>query len=119
MPWLKSEYSKERGKGTKLLSAAYKAYLGTLVDEANRLTLKLPPGSTWSDAVALQTVKRAVGIIHKDNICFTAITELREATEGKIAEKIVAAGNEELAALARAINGEPAQIPGSVTGNED
>jgi len=121
MSWFKSEFAKQtgptgklNGNGSKLLSAAYKAQLGNLVDEATREEHHLPEGTTWADFVALQTVKRAVGMVAKENICFTAITELREATEGKIAEKIVATNNEELMALARAINGEPAeQLPDS------
>ncbi len=118
MAWFKSDYAQEKrsdghlkGHGSKLLSAAYKAYLGTLVDEQTRRDMKLPEGSTWADAIALQTVKRAVGQVGKDNICFTAITELRETTEGKTAEKIIATGNEELQALAAAITGQPAPIP--------
>lgn len=116
MAFFKSEFAKERtptgrdrGNGSKLLSAAYKAYLGTLVDEQTRRDLKLPEGSTWADAIALQTVKRAVGQVSKENICFTAITELRETTEGKTPEKIISAGNEELVALAKAISGPPAE----------
>lgn len=118
MPWFKSDYAQERGPsgrlkghGSKLLSAAYKAYLGTLVDEQTRREMKLPEGSTWSDAIALQTVKRAVGQVSKENICFTAITELRETTEGKTPEKVISTGNEELMALASAINGQPAETP--------
>lgn len=104
--WRREKPVDTKREGSKLLSAAYRAYLGELVPEADRRAMKLQEGSTWSDAIALQTIKRAVGMVSKENICFTAITELREATEGKIAEKIVAAGNEELAALARAISGD-------------
>lgn len=118
MAFIKSDFANERGPsgrlkghGAKLLSSGYKAQLGTLVDEETRQTYKLPPGSTWADFIALQTVKRAVGLVAKENICFTAITELRETTEGKTPERIAAAGNEELLALARAINGEPAAEP--------
>ena len=118
MTWFKSDYAQEKrtngslkGHGSKLLSAGYKAYLGTLVDEQTRQDMKLPPGSTWADAIALQTVRRAVGQVSKEQICFTAITELRETTEGKTAEKIIATGNEELQALAAAISGAPAPIP--------
>lgn len=118
MPWFKSDYTQEKksngvtkGHGAKLLSASYKAYLGTLVDEQTRRDMKLPEGSTWADAIALQTVKRAIGQVSKEQICFTAITELRETTEGKTAEKIIATGNEELQALAAAITGTPAPVP--------
>lgn len=115
MPFFKSEYADERGKdgklkgfGGKLLSASYKAQLGQLVTEKVREELRLPMGSTWADAIAAQVVKRSIGLVSKEQVCFTAITELRETTEGKTAEKIIAGGNEELAALARAIAGEPA-----------
>lgn len=106
------EKPKTKGQGTKLLSAAYRAYLAVLVDEDTRKKLRLQEGSTWADAIAVQTVKRAVGMVGKDDICFTAITELRETTEGKTAEKIVATGNEELMALAQALNSPPVPTPG-------
>jgi hypothetical protein len=102
-------YDRSRSEGQKLLSAAYRAYLGRLIPEADRLSLKLPEGATWADAIAVQTVKRAVGLVSKEQICFTAISELRETTEGKNAERIVTAGNEELAALARVIAGPAAE----------
>jgi hypothetical protein len=116
MALIKSEYAKEttptgrtKNNGTKLLSAGYKLQLGNLVDEETRQTYGLERGATWSDFIALQTVKRAVGLVAKENICFTAITELRESTEGKTPERIVTSGNEELAALAKALSGEPAE----------
>lgn len=93
-----------RAEGKILLSSAYKSYLGRLVPEADRLTLKLPEGATWADAIAAQTIRRAVGLVDKEHICFTAITELRESTEGKTPERVIAAGNDELKALAEAIS---------------
>ena len=116
-PKQKRDYS--RSIASKLLSQGYREWLGMLVPEAQRVEFRLPEGSTWADAIALQTIKRAVGLVSKENICFTAITELREATEGKIAEKIVSAGNEELLALAKAINGEPAVDSSDVGGRSD
>jgi hypothetical protein len=107
MPFSKSDFAKEKGAGAKLLSAAYREYLGRLIPEDFREEHNLPEGATWADAIALQVVKRAIGAVGKESVCFTAITELRETTEGKTAERIVAAGNEELAALARAISGQP------------
>lgn len=104
----KKPIDRSKSEGQKLLSAAYRAYLGRLIDEETRLRLKLPEGATWADAVAVQTLKRAVGLVGKEQICFTAITELRESTEGKNAERIVTAGNEELAALAKVLSGPPA-----------
>jgi len=112
MPFFKSEFVKERGAGQKLLSAAYREYLGRLVPQEYLEQYRLAPGSTWADAIALQVVKKAIGIIGKDKLCFDAITELRETTEGKTAERLVTAGNEELAALARAISG-PVLIDGN------
>jgi hypothetical protein len=107
---------RSRSEGAKLLSSAYRAYLGRLIPEHDRAALKLPEGATWADAIAVQTVRRAVALVGKDNICFTAITELRESTEGKTAERLVSGGNEELAALARAISGPPAALPNAPTG---
>lgn len=111
MAFIKSEYGKGRGAGAKLLSAAYKEYLGRLVDEDTRVTNRLAPGTTWADFIALQNVKRAVGLVSKENICFTAITELRESTEGKTPERMAVGGNEELAALAMALSSPPADLP--------
>jgi uncharacterized protein (UPF0218 family) len=111
MPWHKGQIAQERGGGKKLLSAAYREYLGRLIPTKLREELKLPEGTTFADAIAVQTMLRAIGQVSKEHICFTAITEIRETTEGKTAERIVAAGNEELAALARAMVGEPAPIP--------
>lgn len=112
MPWWdgqpKLKVDRSKAEGQKLLSTAYRAYLGRLVDEATRVSLKLPEGATWADAIAVQTIKRAVGLVGKEQICFTAITELRESTEGKNPERLVTAGNEELAALAKVLAGPPA-----------
>lgn len=110
MPFIKSQYS-GRGAGSKLLSSAYKEYLGRLVDEDTRVTQHLPMGTTWADFIAFQNVRRAVGLVSKEQICFTAITELRETTEGKTPERAVVGGNEELAALARALSAEPEPLP--------
>lgn len=105
MSFFKYEYAKEkRGAGAKLLSAAYREYLARLIPEDHRIVLNLPEGSTWADAIAVQAVKKAVGLISKEDICFTAITELRESTEGKTPERNLVAGNEELLALTRAVN---------------
>lgn len=115
MPWHRrslDEINHGKVAGSKLLSSAYRQHLATPITEDIRQEHRLPHGSTWADFIALQTVRRAVGMVSKEQICFTAITELRETTEGKTAERIVAAGNEELAALAMALNGPPAPIPG-------
>jgi len=112
MGWMrKDEMCSTKRGATKLLSAGYREWLGRLCPEDVRLKNGLPEGATWADAISLQTVKRAVGLVGKEDICFTAITELRETTEGKTAERVVSAGNEELLALARAIGGPPAEPP--------
>lgn len=98
-----------RSIGAKLLSAGYREWLAMLLPEATRVEYHMPEGSTWADAIALHTIRRAVGLVAKENICFTAITELRESTEGKTAEKIIASSNPELEALALAITGGPAE----------
>ena len=97
--------------GAKLLSEGYRSWLGRLVPEDVREQFGLPEGATWSDAIAVQTVKRALALVGKDNICFTAITELRESTEGKTPERVMVAQNTELMALAAAINQAPADDP--------
>jgi hypothetical protein len=99
---------RSRSEAQKLLSTAYRAFLGRLMDEDHRQHLKMPEGATWADAIAVQTIKRSVGLVSKEQICFTAIQELRETTEGKNPERIVTAGNEELQALARVLAGPPA-----------
>ena len=114
----KKHLDRSKSEGQKLLSTAYRAFLGRLVPEETRQHLKLPEGATWADAIALQTVKRAVGLVSKEQICFTAITELRETTEGKNPERIVTAGNEELAALAKVLAGPPADELGDGTQTE-
>lgn len=118
MAFIKSEYGKGRGAGAKLLSSAYKEYLGRLVDEHTRVEQHLPQGTTWADFIAFQNVRRAVGLVSKENICFTAITELRESTEGKTPERVAVGGNEELMALARAIAGDPVESPDVPSENE-
>jgi len=98
--------------GAKLLSEGYRQWLGRLVPEDIREQFGLPEGSRWADAIASQTIRRALALVGKDNICFTAITELRESTEGKTPEKVMVAQNTELLALAQAINSAPAPEPG-------
>ena len=97
--------------GAKLLSEGYRQWLGRLVPEDIREQFGLPEGATWSDAIGLQTIKRALALVSKENICFTAIQELRESTEGKTPERVMVAQNSELMALAAAINQAPAEDP--------
>jgi hypothetical protein len=92
-----------------LLSAAYKHHLGQKVSEDIRQAIGAEEGATWAEAIGLHMVKRAVGKVKDDEICFVAVKEIRESTEGKTPEKLIAAGtNEELTALAKIMAGDPA-----------
>lgn len=97
--------------GAKLLSEGYRSWLGRMVPKEIQEQFGLPEAATWADAIALQTVKRAVALVSKEQVCFTAITELRESTEGKTPERVMVAQNTELMALAAAINQAPAPEP--------
>ena len=97
--------------GAKLLSEGYRQWLGRMVPKQLQEELGLPECATWADAIAVQTIKRALALVGKDNICFTAISELRESTEGKTPEKVMVAQNTELLALAEAIRMPAAPDP--------
>jgi hypothetical protein len=105
-----------RPKGSKnrgFLSKAYIKVLGLPATEHLKEHYGLDDGDTVADAIATNVVGRALGFVKDDQICFIAIKELREATEGKIPEKaIVAGGNEELANLAAIMAGNPAKPDG-------
>jgi CO dehydrogenase/acetyl-CoA synthase beta subunit len=95
----------------KLLSAAYKKVLGKKVPEEVKEKLKLEDDANWAEAIAEHVAKNAVGVVNNKDISFAAISELRESTEGKTPEKIIAAGtNEELTNLAAIMNGPPAEL---------
>jgi hypothetical protein len=98
-----------RGPNKNLLSKSYKAIMGIQLPEDLKQKLGLDDGCTYADAIGYQVVKRALGLVPDDRICFRAITELRETTEGKTPDKVIAAGtNAELSNLARIMQGEPA-----------
>lgn len=100
---------KSRKVNRGLLSGAYRHALKTQAPEDIKTSMGLEDGSTMADAVASQLLKRAIGLVPDDKICFRAITELRETTEGKTPDKIIASGtNPELAALAKMMQGPPA-----------
>lgn len=102
-----------RGSKAKILSVAYKKILSQVISEDLKQEMQLEDGSTYAEAIASNVVRRALGKVKDDQICFRAITEIRETTEGKTAEKIIAAGtNEELTNLARIMQGEPATADG-------
>jgi hypothetical protein len=87
---LRKTFSGGKGK----ISEAMSAMLTEKIPEHMKTFLGIDdvPDATWADAISYQTVKRAVGLIDGDKICFTAITELRETTEGKTPEKSEVAG---------------------------
>lgn len=80
--------------GSAKISIAYSMMLTEEVPDEVRTKLGVSPDQkcTWADLIALQTVKRAVGVIPSEAIGFTAITELRETTEGKTADKLEQSG---------------------------
>lgn len=106
-----SKNGRKRQKG--LLSGAYKDILKKNASEDIKNAMGLEDGATYADAIASQVVKRAIGLVPDDKICFRAITELRETTEGKTAEKIIASGeNSELTNLALLMRKPPAPPDG-------
>ncbi len=100
---------KYKKRATKL-SEAYTIALNTRVPHEIAKALNVPDDTLWSEAIAMQVLKRSVGQIKDSEICFTAITEIRESTEGKTPERMaIGGGNVELDALAKAIAGGPAK----------
>lgn len=100
---------KYKKRATKL-SEAYTIALNTRVPPEIAKALNVPEDTLWSEAIAMQVLKKSVGQIKDSEICFTAITELRESTEGKTPERMaIGGGNAELDALAKAIAGGPAK----------
>lgn len=84
------------GHGTKLISEAYHAYLQKQIPEEDCLKLGIDPADnlTWADMIAVRTMQRSIGIVGSDKVCFDAIQELREVTEGKIPEKAEVTGKD-------------------------
>jgi len=105
----------------KLLSQAYAEALSKPVSEDLRQKFGLDEGThLMADVIARQVVLHSIGEVKDDAISHRSITELRETTEGKTAEKIIAAGtNSELAALAQIMNGNPAPPDGQEADPED
>ena len=77
--------------GSKIISEAYTTYLKQAIPEEDCLKLGIQEDMigkiTWSDMISIQTMRRSLGLVNSDKICFEAITELREVTEGKVPEK--------------------------------
>jgi hypothetical protein len=115
-----SAIKKKPSKGIGLLSKAYRAQLAKPVSEDLKQRMSLEAGDTYAVAIAKQVVDRAIGRVKDDEICFVAIKELRETTEGKTAEKVIAAGsNVELMELAKIMGGEPAPPDDDLEGDEE
>jgi hypothetical protein len=84
--------------GSKLISEAYTKHLGDRLPEDVRDVLELPDDATWADAIAIQQLKAAIQ--HKEtHVNQTAVSELREVTEGKVPERSELSGR----------NGQPLQ----------
>lgn len=83
-----------KGTGTKKISEAYTAYLQQEIPDDDRLKLGLEPGTTWADAISIQIMRRSLGLVNSDGVCFTAVTELRETTEGKTPDKAEVSGKD-------------------------
>jgi hypothetical protein len=83
-----------KGSGTKKISEAYTAYLEQKMPDDECRQLNFEPGTTWADALAIQTMRRSLGLVDANGICFTAITELRETTEGKTPDKAELTGKD-------------------------
>lgn len=109
IPWKPGQSGNPAGPPKrKLLSDTYKVHLESRVPKEIAKALGCPENWSWADAIANQVLKKAVGQISDKDISFTAITELRESTEGKTPERVaIGQGNEELTALARAISDGP------------
>ena len=103
-------YKKKKKTIPMKISEAYKAKLNDEIPVEIAQLLSVSPRMSWAELIALQTLKKAVGVLDKDSdISFTAITELRESTEGKTPERVaIGGGNAELDALAKAIAAGPA-----------
>jgi hypothetical protein len=108
-PWKPGQSGNPHGRPKKkLLSDAYSVHLNARVPREIAKALGCPENWSWADAIANQVLKKAVGQVSDKDINFTAITELRESTEGKTPERVaIGQGNEELTALARAISDGP------------
>jgi len=110
---------KGSGAGRNLLSGAYKVILTKPLNEELKTEFHMEDGATWADLIAITVAKRAIGKVPDDKICFRAITELRETTEGKTPDKVIAAGsNEELANLAKIMQGNSAEEEDEPSGDE-
>jgi hypothetical protein len=78
-----------KGTGNIVLSDAYKHILKQPCppDVCRKLKLSVSDGLTVAEALAWQVLRRSIGMIDNDGLCFAAVTELREVTEGKVPER--------------------------------
>lgn len=86
-----------KGMGKVTISKAYSEALSQPVDPLTLERLQLDPTikTTWADVIAIQMVRKAVET-EDAKINFTAVTELRETTEGKTPDKHQFAGSDGL-----------------------
>jgi hypothetical protein len=107
---------KKPPKKRVLISTAYKKILGLPIPEDVKDAFEkwgVDDDTTWAELIAFNVVRRSMGMVDDDKICFRAITELRETTEGKTPEKAISLGaNLELLNLAQIMAGEPAAAGG-------
>jgi hypothetical protein len=73
--------------GAKKISEAYARHLEDKVPEDIATDLDIPLNSTWADAIAYQQLRQAIVRPANDVVNQEAVTELREVTEGKLADK--------------------------------
>lgn len=86
--WKGNAGGRPKGSGAKKISEAYNGALSQDIGEEYKIKLGLDKDApcSWADAIAIQTCRKAVDG-DSSNVNFTAITELRETTEGKTPEK--------------------------------
>lgn len=91
-----------KGSGAKRISEAYSGALSQDIGDEMKLKLGIDPDvpCSWADAIAIQTCRKAIDS-DSSNVNFTAITELRETTEGKTPDRAEFAG----------AGGQPLQAP--------
>jgi hypothetical protein len=114
-PWKPGQVANpygSNGKKPRLLSDAYRIHLSARVPKEVAKALGIPDTWKWADAIASQILKKAVGQVSDKEINFTAITELRESTEGRNVERpSLGQSNTELTALMSAIAAGPIEAP--------
>jgi hypothetical protein len=77
-----------KGAGSKKISEAYSAALMSPVpaEVREKLGIDTEADCSWADLIAIQMVRKSVEV-DGAKVNFSAVTELRETTEGKTADK--------------------------------